>query len=53
MSNRSSSISQVYGDVGSVSPLYTLTDHKAAVKALDWCPWSRGLLASGGGSADR
>ena len=30
-----------------------LTDHKAAVKALDWCPSKRGLLASGGESADR
>lgn len=27
-------------------------DHKAAVKALAWCPWQQGLLASGGGSRD-
>jgi cell division cycle protein 20 (cofactor of APC complex) len=30
-----------------------LTQHKAAAKALDWCPFYRGLLASGGGTADR
>ena len=40
-------------DAGSVSPRLMLTDHKAAVKALDWCPSKRGLLASGGESADR
>ena len=37
----------------SVAPRLTLTQHKAAVKALDWCPFHRGLLASGGGTADR
>ncbi|KAL7580592.1 hypothetical protein ACA910_003713 [Epithemia clementina (nom. ined.)] len=34
-------------------PRLTLRQHKAAVKALDWCPFHRGLLASGGGTADR
>ena len=24
--------------------------HKGAVKALDWCPWKNGILATGGGS---
>ena len=23
--------------------------HKGAIKALDWCPWRSGLLATGGG----
>lgn len=27
--------------------------HKGAVKALGWCPWKSGVLASGGGSGDR
>jgi cell division cycle 20, cofactor of APC complex len=36
-----------------VQPRLLLMQHKAAVKALDWCPFNRGLLASGGGSADR
>ncbi len=36
-----------------VSPRLMLKQHKAAVKALDWCPFRRGLLASGGGTADR
>jgi len=35
------------------TPLHTLTEHSAAVKALRWCPWQRHVLASGGGSADR
>ncbi|XP_063932465.1 anaphase-promoting complex subunit cdc20-like [Zophobas morio] len=35
------------------SPLFSLTDHQAAVKALAWCPWQSSLLASGGGTADR
>ncbi|CAE8630060.1 unnamed protein product [Polarella glacialis] len=35
------------------SPLHTLTEHQAAVKALRWCPWQRHVLATGGGSADR
>merc|ERR1712139_585755 len=34
-------------------PLHTLTGHRAAVKALRWCPWQRNVLATGGGSADR
>ncbi|GMH85049.1 hypothetical protein TL16_g10108 [Triparma laevis f. inornata] len=36
-----------------VSPRLTLNQHCAAVKALAWCPHHRGLLASGGGTADR
>jgi len=35
------------------NPLHTLTEHRAAVKALKWCPWQRNMLATGGGSADR
>jgi len=35
------------------SPRLILTQHQAAVKALAWCPFHRGLLASGGGTADR
>jgi cell division cycle 20-like protein 1 (cofactor of APC complex) len=34
-------------------PLLRFTDHTAAVKALAWSPHQRGLLASGGGTADR
>ena len=33
-------------------PVYKLS-HQAAVKALAWSPHKSGLLASGGGSADR
>lgn len=34
-------------------PLFTFNQHQAAVKALDWCPFQRNVLASGGGTADR
>ncbi|KAK5992829.1 WD repeat-containing protein slp1 [Cladobotryum mycophilum] len=34
-------------------PKFTKTNHKAAVKALSWCPWNANLLATGGGSYDR
>lgn len=39
--------------MASTKPIYRFDQHLAAVKALSWCPWQRGLLASGGGSADR
>ena len=34
------------------SPAHSLTQHTAAVKALAWCPWQSGVLATGGGTAD-
>ena len=34
-------------------PRHTFTSHKAAVKALAWCPLESGLLASGGGTKDK
>jgi cell division cycle 20-like protein 1 (cofactor of APC complex) len=34
-------------------PLYKWKEHQAAVKAIAWSPHQRGLLASGGGTADR
>ena len=36
----------------SLTPLFVLNQHEAAVKALAWSPWKRGLLASGGGKKD-
>jgi len=35
------------------SPLHSLCEHLAAVKAVSWCPWQRNVLASGGGTLDR
>ncbi len=35
------------------TPLHRFTDHTAAVKAIAWSPHQNGLLASGGGTADR
>ncbi|KAK9469491.1 WD40-repeat-containing domain protein [Lipomyces arxii] len=43
-------------DVGPNGPATTPRyrwDHRAAVKALAYCPWSPSLLATGGGSNDR
>jgi len=37
----------------SLSPLFGFSDHVAAVKAVAWSPHQNGLLASGGGTADR
>ncbi|KAI5132465.1 cell division cycle 20-like protein 1, cofactor of APC complex [Nematocida ausubeli] len=35
------------------TPIHTLSAHKAAVKALGWCPDKMDTLATGGGTADR
>lgn len=40
-------------DVRNTTPLFTKTNHKAAVKALSWCPYHPSLLATGGGSNDK
>ncbi|KAI4382827.1 hypothetical protein MLD38_008739 [Melastoma candidum] len=37
----------------SQKPALKLTEHTAAVKAIAWSPHQNGLLASGGGTADR
>jgi cell division cycle 20-like protein 1 (cofactor of APC complex) len=34
-------------------PISKFNQHSAAVKALAWSPHTHGILASGGGSADR
>ncbi|KAI0996524.1 Fizzy-related [Podosphaera aphanis] len=35
------------------APLWKINEHTAAVKAITWSPHQHGLLASGGGTADR
>ncbi|KAK4989634.1 WD repeat-containing protein slp1 [Elasticomyces elasticus] len=35
------------------APKFQKHNHKAAIKALAWCPWQPNLLATGGGSHDR
>ena len=37
----------------STNPLLRFNEHTAAVKAISWSPHQNGLLASGGGTADR
>ena len=37
----------------STSPVLRFNEHTAAVKAIAWSPHQNGLLASGGGTADR
>lgn len=39
--------------VNSTSPMLRFSDHQAAVKAIAWSPHQHGLIASGGGTADR
>jgi len=40
-------------DSTSTSPVLKFSEHMAAVKAIAWSPHQRGLLASGGGTADK
>ena len=40
-------------DLNSGRMRHQLVGHKAAVKALAWCPWQRNLLATGGGTSDQ
>ncbi|GAX22628.1 cell division cycle 20, cofactor of APC complex [Fistulifera solaris] len=47
------STARIEGNSSDYRPRLLLKQHKAAVKALAWCPFHRGLLASGGGTADR
>lgn len=35
------------------TPIFSKSNHKAAVKALSWCPYQSTLLATGGGSTDK
>lgn len=39
--------------LGSTRPKEKLSLHTAAVRALAWCPWKRGILCTGGGSKDK
>lgn len=43
----------IWESPSTVQPLRVLDSHVAAVKALTWSPHRRGLLASGGGTADK
>ncbi|KAK9318454.1 WD40-repeat-containing domain protein [Lipomyces starkeyi] len=40
-------------NISGESPLLKFTEHVAAVKAIAWSPHQRGILASGGGTADQ
>ncbi|KAI8994713.1 WD40-repeat-containing domain protein [Pilobolus umbonatus] len=41
-------------DVRNTKPHYSNSIHEgSAVKAIAWCPWNRGLLATGGGTNDK
>lgn len=39
--------------LGNKNPLAKFSQHQAAVKAIGWNPLQRGLLATGGGTADQ
>lgn len=34
------------------TPLHAFREHRAAVKAVSWCPWQSNILATGGGTTD-
>lgn len=40
-------------DARKAAPLFTKTDHTAAVKAIGWCDWKSSVLATGGGTNDK
>ncbi len=42
-----------YNDIYDHKPLITLNYHKAAVKAISWCPWLKNIIATGGGNKDK
>ncbi|ODV81779.1 WD40 repeat-like protein [Suhomyces tanzawaensis NRRL Y-17324] len=46
-------VRQSHSNNSTTSPLFTRSNHKAAVKALSWCPYQPSLLATGGGSSDK
>jgi len=52
-SSMSSAASASTGGVPLIRPRHRFTDHRAAVKALAWCPFQPAVLATGGGAADR
>lgn len=39
-------------DCRNLAPLYRFHEHRAAVKALSWCPWQSHTLLTGGGTDD-
>lgn len=39
--------------INELNPRIIFDNHEAAVKALDWCPWQKNVLASGAGSKDK
>ncbi len=43
----------VWDGYNTSKPLYKFEEHTAAIKAISWNPHQRGVLASGGGTADR
>lgn len=53
MHGASSSVSAFNSSSSGTIPMVRFHDHTAAVKAIAWSPHQHGLLASGGGTADR
>ena len=39
-------------DSRTAKPYVVFSEHKAAIKAIDWCPWKSNLIVSGAGKAD-
>lgn len=52
-SNYNSQNSNSTLNVTEINPKFCFNQHEAAVKALAWCPWQKGVLATGGGAKDK
>ena len=50
---KTSSMSSLGDNADDAKPLWKFHEHQAAVKAIAWSPHTSGLLASGGGTADK
>jgi len=40
-------------DPAELKSVSSISEHQSAVKAVSWCPWQRGVLATAGGTVDR
>lgn len=40
-------------DPSELRPIHSISEHQSAVKAVSWCPWQKGVLATAGGTVDR
>ena len=44
---------QLWDPAAGPRTIKSITEHLSAVKAVSWCPWQAGVLATAGGTVDR